>query len=455
MKIRTRLILVLSTLAVLVVLVSLPAVPAFPRLGGTVAQAMNENVRSIDACAGMNEALDRTDRGFLLALSGQIEYGREAVRNGTALFEESFAAAGANVTLADEPERIDRLREAWTKYRQATRRFEASLFAPAPASTPRPAVGPVPVAAPAPADGAPGTVPHGPSADAAGASAARVSADGTPGADPGSPPHGPVGLPAPVVPAVPVGASSVATVADYVVLAEPHLFALREAVRGLSDLNHAGMQNHATAASKSGWRRSAWVVAVGVLGLALALFLGRRLYRSITHPLEAIGRGIAALGRGDLSRRVAYHGGDELGQMAQAVNAMAERLAAEEGSREGKLRTYERLAAAVLDAAEPEGVVFDREGHVVVAGRMVRERLGDDPLATLRQGAGGLLPAGEIDRLMGEVLGQRPSQVPGDEPASRGGVAVTPVLGRAGSVLGALVRVRAPVAAPPGRPGVR
>ena len=233
------------------------------------------------------------------------------------------------------------------------------------------------------------------------------------------------------------------------------LFALREAVRGLSDLNHAGMQNHATAASKSGWRRSAWVVAVGVLGLALALFLGRRLYRSITHPLEAIGRGIAALGRGDLSRRVAYHGGDELGQIAQAVNAMAERLAAEEGSREGKLRTYERLAAAVLDAAEPEGVVFDREGHVVVAGRMVRERLGDDPLATLRQGAGGLLPAGEIDRLMGEVLGQRPSQVPGDEPASRGGVAVTPVLGRAGSVLGALVRVRAPVAAPPGRPGVR
>jgi len=138
MKIRTRLIMVLSTLAVLVVLVSLTAVTAFSRLGGTVAQAMNENVRSIDACAAMNEALDRTDRGFLLALSGQIEYGREAVQNGNALFEESATAAGANVTLADEQEKIDRLREAWNKYRQATRRFEAMLFgsSTAPSATP-------------------------------------------------------------------------------------------------------------------------------------------------------------------------------------------------------------------------------------------------------------------------------------------------------------------------------
>ncbi|MBI5500539.1 MAG: HAMP domain-containing protein, partial [Deltaproteobacteria bacterium] len=245
-----------------------------------------------------------------------------------------------------------------------------------------------------------------------------------------------------------------ATVADYVVLAEPHLVELREVVEELSALNHDGIEEHATAASKSGWRRSAWVVSVGALGLALAIFLGRRLYRSITVPLEAIGRGIAALGRGDLSRRVAYHGGDELGQIAAAVNAMAERLSAEEGSREGRLRTYERMTGAVLDAADPSGIVFDREGRIIVAGRKARERLGDDPLETLRRGAGGLLAPGEIDRLLEQVLGLRPSQLP-DAPqaTTRGKIAVRPVVGRAGTVLGALVRVEP--AGPGGQPGVR
>ncbi|MBI5502029.1 MAG: hypothetical protein HY907_17435, partial [Deltaproteobacteria bacterium] len=134
MKIRTRLILVLSTLAVLVVLVSFTAVTAFARLGGTVAQAMHENLRSIDACATMKDALHRTDRGFLLALSGQLEYGREAVRRGKDSFDAALELAAGNVTLEDEPAKIEQLQGAWQQYRDATRRFEASLFLPAAAA---------------------------------------------------------------------------------------------------------------------------------------------------------------------------------------------------------------------------------------------------------------------------------------------------------------------------------
>ncbi|MBI5490686.1 MAG: HAMP domain-containing protein [Deltaproteobacteria bacterium] len=439
MKIRTRLILVLSTLAVLVVLVSFTAVTAFARLGGTVAQAMHENLRSIDACAAMSDALDRTDRGFLLALSGQLEYGRDAVLRGKASFDEALAQAADNVTLPDEPAKIENLRAAWQQYRESTRRFESSLFPAAgiPAPPAVPATEPASVAAPA---SGPAPLPPANGTTVAGGS--------------GPPPAGPA-----AVAAAPAGAaaSSAATVADYVVLAEPHLVELREAVEELSELNHGGIESHATAASKSGWRRSAWVVSVGALGLALAIFLGRRLYRSITVPLEAIGRGIAALGRGDLSRRVAYHGSDELGQIALAVNAMAERLSAEEGQREGRLRTYERMTGAVLDAAEPNGIVFDREGRIVVTGRKARQRLGDDPLEALRRGAGGLLPAGEIDRLLEEVLGLRPSQLPEAPGAEKHGrVVVRPVVGRAGTVLGALVRVEpAGPAGHAGQPGLR
>jgi hypothetical protein len=143
---------------------------------------------------------------------------------------------------------------------------------------------------------------------------------------------------------------------------------------------------------------------------------------------------------------VPHEGRDELGQIAAALNATADRLAATEASREGKLRMHERLAAAVLDAFDPLSFVVDREGGIVLIGRKIKQRLGDDPLTALRSGADGLLPPGEIDRRLDELFSSRPSQLPlsltPPPPAER--VVLRPVIGRGGSLLGALIRVELP-----------
>jgi HAMP domain-containing protein len=230
---------------------------------------------------------------------------------------------------------------------------------------------------------------------------------------------------------------------------------VREAVRQLSELNHGGIEALSVSSTKSGWRRSAWVLSVGAIGLALAVLLGSRLYRSIARPLDVISRTLVAIGQGDLARRVAYQAHDELGQIAGALNATAERLAAEEASLRGRLQVHERLSQALLDSIVPTAFVADREGRVILSGRQVRERLGDDPLETLRKGANGLLPPAEIDRRLEMLFSLRPSQLPEPVSSSPDPLTVRPIVGRGGSLLGALVQLEPPSPATPRPPAVR
>lgn len=64
------------------------------------------------------------------------------------------------------------------------------------------------------------------------------------------------------------------------------------------------------------------VVAAALLGVALAIALVRR----VTGPLEELTAAVRRMEGGDLSVRVGVGGGDEVGQLAEAFNALASRL---------------------------------------------------------------------------------------------------------------------------------
>lgn len=68
-------------------------------------------------------------------------------------------------------------------------------------------------------------------------------------------------------------------------------------------------------------------VAVGVLGLAVALGLAFFVSRRITRDLDAVVAGAQAVSRGELDHRVEVGARDELGQLAAAFNAMTRELA--------------------------------------------------------------------------------------------------------------------------------
>lgn len=74
---------------------------------------------------------------------------------------------------------------------------------------------------------------------------------------------------------------------------------------------------------KMGGRVLAIAAALGIL----CWFLGRSLINKILRPLDVLQEGLQQIGRGDLSKRIEVHTGDELERVAKTVNHMALSLA--------------------------------------------------------------------------------------------------------------------------------
>ncbi|MDP3047074.1 MAG: ATP-binding protein [Chloroflexota bacterium] len=70
-----------------------------------------------------------------------------------------------------------------------------------------------------------------------------------------------------------------------------------------------------------------YLVLAGLLAVAVALVLSLYLSWRITTPLRAMTAAATALAGGDLKQRVAVRSGDEVGQLANAFNSMAEGMA--------------------------------------------------------------------------------------------------------------------------------
>jgi methyl-accepting chemotaxis protein len=74
-------------------------------------------------------------------------------------------------------------------------------------------------------------------------------------------------------------------------------------------------------------RTDAFVIAFGVVGIALAIFIAWRMARSIVRPLGEAVRVAQQVAEGDLSVRADALGADETAQLLRALNTMTENLA--------------------------------------------------------------------------------------------------------------------------------
>ena len=129
------------------------------------------------------------------------------------------------------------------------------------------------------------------------------------------------------------------------------------------------------------------LLVAGVLGLTAVLTAFFALAWSTRRPLRKIRQVAASIADGDLSTRLPLHPGDELGQIAQAINQMAERL---HQQLEVATREKEQLQA-VLDGMVEGVLVLDATGRVILANRRLREIfdawgevLGRPPLEAIR-----------------------------------------------------------------------
>jgi len=119
-------------------------------------------------------------------------------------------------------------------------------------------------------------------------------------------------------------------------------------------------------------------MAFGGLAIALlAALVSLQVSRRISRPLEMLRRGVERFARGDLDRRLAISGSEEIGHLAEAMNAMAVHLS-------DRIETVRRQGAEreAMLASMVEGVLAVDEAERILrlnaaAGRL----LGVDPAA--------------------------------------------------------------------------
>jgi two-component system phosphate regulon sensor histidine kinase PhoR len=139
--------------------------------------------------------------------------------------------------------------------------------------------------------------------------------------------------------------------------------------RGNGDVVRLAVDLGAVEASVSELRRQ--LALAGGLGLAAALLFGFAISRLAVRPLSEMRETIAAIARGDLSRRIRPRSDDEIGEIARAINGMAQQL----DVRLADVTSEKERLQAVL-ASMVEGVlVLDSDGTVMLANPPIREIL--------------------------------------------------------------------------------
>jgi len=117
--------------------------------------------------------------------------------------------------------------------------------------------------------------------------------------------------------------------------------------------------------------RRALAVA-GAVGLALAVALAAGFATLLTRRVQELRGVVRAIAAGDLSRRLPWRSGDELGAIASALDEMVEQLRrrlAQASDEQARLR-------AVLQGMVEGVLVLDRAGRVILANPRLRELFG-------------------------------------------------------------------------------
>jgi NtrC-family two-component system sensor histidine kinase KinB len=144
--------------------------------------------------------------------------------------------------------------------------------------------------------------------------------------------------------------------------------ALRKAVADCSrirELNFQSMQQVGIEASNETKRSTGIVAGIALVALGLSTLVMVRLANVILGPVHELTRSVEAIRRDDFKCRVRVDSQDELGQLAQGFNRMAETLGEYRESSLGELLLGKATLEATLAALPDAVIVVDPEGLIV------------------------------------------------------------------------------------------
>jgi NtrC-family two-component system sensor histidine kinase KinB len=118
MKIRMKIMTGFLILAVMLAVAGVFSIYELKTIGYSVQSLLDDNYRSITAAKKMIESLEREDSGTLLLLSGKWKEGRQTIQSADKNFLKALETAENNLTIPNEKEYVDRIRERYNAYRK-------------------------------------------------------------------------------------------------------------------------------------------------------------------------------------------------------------------------------------------------------------------------------------------------------------------------------------------------
>lgn len=107
-------------------------------------------------------------------------------------------------------------------------------------------------------------------------------------------------------------------------------------------------------------------VTASLIAAAISMIVAVLVSRSITQPIGEMQEQALRIARGDYSRKVAVHGKDELGQLAESFNLLAERIEETQDAMESERNRLDSVLSHMTDGV----IAADRRGKIITINEM-------------------------------------------------------------------------------------
>jgi two-component system, NtrC family, sensor histidine kinase KinB len=157
---------------------------------------------------------------------------------------------------------------------------------------------------------------------------------------------------------------------------EPAAMRVRESVGKILTINQEAMLVKRDQAQSFGDWTGRWLLAVALAALLLGLAASIWLINRLLVPLSLLTQAVTRLEEGDFLARAYVNNRDEIGQLAQQFNAMAERLQDYRNSSLGELLLAQRAAKATIDSISDPVIVLLADGRILELNREAEVLMG-------------------------------------------------------------------------------
>lgn len=155
----------------------------------------------------------------------------------------------------------------------------------------------------------------------------------------------------------------------------PAFLQAKAAAAAILDLNQDAMVRKSEAQRRLSQRVNTLMGAAVLAAFGVGLFASASLTHRALRPVSVLSQAVQRIGQGDLAVRAVVEGTDEIAQLGQEFNAMAERLQRYRQSSLGELLQAQATSQAAIDSLPDPVMVFGASGALLNVNRAAEDVL--------------------------------------------------------------------------------